>query len=622
MSTKSRFVLLIIIFSAGYQMAAGQEYILPLASNPVLSKQSVQVKKSATADTVMLELPVVDDFSYNSPYPSSEIWADKYAFVNRGYPVNPPTIGAATLDALDSDGSVYSFATISPETFDADFLTSLPINLDYPASDSIYLSFFYQPMGNGLEPGEKDSLCLDFYDPDSARWTNVWRVPGDSLDAFKQVMIPIKDPAYLKQGFRFGFRNKASLPLNDDYKDKRGNVDHWNIDYVRLDRNRSITSTLINDVAYSQIPSSMLRSYSSLPWDHFKIAFTQFFTPKISIKYTNLDNITRNVTRYLTIEDESTGEIITPVKPTAQDILSSTTTSYDFAFNYPFDYNKGDTASFILKSWLRTDDFDYKANDTVFRRQVFKDYFSYDDGTAERAYGLRGQGTSNGVIAIKFNSFIPDKLGGVDVYFTQLKDSLNLNYYFKFMVWNDNDGTPGQILYEGVTDHTVTYADALNKYVRFFFDHTVNVDGPFYVGILQYNQYLINIGLDINTPHNGNLFYNLGSGWQVSNAPGSLLLRPFVQRSYSAGIVEPGKQSGMISIWPNPSSEFLRIQPSPEINLNDLNMTITDITGKKIRSYAQVTEEIYTGDLPEGLYFMIFSKGNTLFSTEKLLIRR
>ena len=262
----------------------------------------------------------------------------------------------------------------------------------------------------------------------------------------------------LKKGFQFRFRNKASLPHNSDYLDERGNVDHWNIDYVQLDRLRAYSDTVLRDVAFSKPLPSMLKDYQSVPWDHFNRAYNTHYSVNIEIDYFNNDTATRNITRYLEVKDLIYGEEYSPGSPTTQDIFPGTSTSYEISSIYPFEFGRGDTALFEIKSYLRTDDFDYKANDTMSRLQVFRDYFAYDDGTAERSYGLRGQGTSGGIFAVRFNSFISDELGGVDVYFTQLKDSLNLNYYFKFMVWDDFEGLPGNVLYDADVDYSVFYS--------------------------------------------------------------------------------------------------------------------------------------------------------------------
>jgi hypothetical protein len=621
----NRFILfsglLFILFLSASFTARAQEYLLPLHVNPqLISNQPLQTKKSI--NNTLLELPVADDFAQQEPYPNPEIWADNYVYINNQYAVNPPSIGVATMDALDYNGSIYPFATIDPVAFNADLLTSLPINLDYPASDSIYFSFFYQPMGNGLMPRAQDSLCADFYDPVSDNWINIWRVPGDTLQEFEQVMIPIKEDLFLKEGFRFRFRNKASLPQNADYRDKRGNVDHWNIDYVKLDRNRSISDTVIRDVAFQKALPSLLKNLESLPWDHFQAAYNSIYLSYITLNYYNNDTIIRNVTRSAEMYDEVWDELYSPAVTSTQDIFPGTFTVYNINdILYPFNFNRGDTAIFRVKAWLRTDVFDNKSNDTTFRNQVFRDYFAYDDGTAERAYGLRGQGTNNGFMAVRFNSYIPDELGGIDLYFTQLFDSLNLDYFFRFMVWDDVNGMPGNVIYEDEFDHSVQYSDRLNKFVRFKFKETVPVNGIFYVGLMQYNQYLLNIGMDINKPANSNLLYNIGNGWQVSSAPGSLMLRPYIKRNYNS-IEKSETLENELRIWPNPASDIIWMDHSPENDDAEIGLIIYDITGKAVARFHSINQQIYTGNLAEGIYLFKFTSEKHNFKTQRILIQR
>ncbi|MCF8225598.1 MAG: T9SS type A sorting domain-containing protein [Bacteroidales bacterium] len=609
-----------MIIAAAPLSIAAQEYVMPLSSDPG-REMNISKHSKKNISNELYELPFVDDFSYNSNLPDETRWTDNYAYVNRTYAVGPPTIGTATLDALDQNGAVYPFATINPETFDADYLTSVPINLNYEASDSIYLSFYYQPMGNGLEPRPYDSLCLDFYDPVNDAWINVWQTEGDTLAPFRQVMIPITEERFLKEGFRFGFRNRASLPQNTDYKDKRGNVDHWNIDYVKLDHSRNVNDTIHRDVAFIKPLSSMLKGHESIPWDHFNAAYNSTYLSYFRIEYRNNDTATRNVTRSIQVLDEIDGELYKPGNASAQDIFQNSAVAFEIGSIYPFQFGNGDTASFLIKSWLRTDDFDYKQNDTITRRQVFRDYFAYDDGSAERAYGLRGQGTNNGLIAVRFNSFIADELGGVDIYFTQLLDSLNLGYYFKFMVWDDFQGAPGNLIYDGSTDHTVVYSDVLNKYQRFEFDRTVPVNGTFYVGLLQYNQFLLNIGMDINTDPNNNLLYNLGTDWKISSAPGSLMIRPFVKRHYSSGdAIIPDRKEFMI--WPNPATDKITIEPGHLLDHTFNHYRIFDLTGKLVLEAELHSSVIATGSLPEGMYFITLTGTNDDKATSKFIIRR
>ncbi|MCK4991900.1 MAG: hypothetical protein KAS29_15480, partial [Bacteroidales bacterium] len=449
-------------------MIQAQEHISPLHSNPRAAQQYKDfhsAKKSTQA--VLLELPFFDDFSNSSLNADTGRWSNAFAFVNNNFSVNPVTNGVATLDALDEVGSIYSHAVISSSSFVADSLTSHTINLAYPASDSIYLSFLYQPGGLCDLPEEEDSLMVDFYASDSSEWINVWRIPGTELHPFKHVMIPVTDERFLTSEFRFMFRNRASLPKNNETPDKRSNVDYWHVDYVRLDRNRTAGDTVLRDVAFNTPLTSIFKELSAVPWPHFEAAYNTTLSPFVSAQYRNNDSITRNVTRSLTILEPLYGESEPIGIPTAQDIPAFEERIVDFAFPYDLDFNRGDSALVRFKAAIRTDEFDPKVNDTVIYDQPFRDYYAYDDGSAENGYGLFGEGTANASVAYQFKSFKKDTLRGVKMYFNRTHGDYTQDY-FRLAVWEHDPilNGPGKLVYSmaGVKPE---YQEELNRFYTY-----------------------------------------------------------------------------------------------------------------------------------------------------------
>ena len=114
-------------------------------------------------------LPFFDDFSQSTLYPDPTKWTDNNVLVNDGFPICPTNRNAATFDVLDANGRVYDYAISNP--FVAEYLTSARIRLDsimepepraITPADSVYLSFYYQPQGNGNAPEAQDSLVLQF----------------------------------------------------------------------------------------------------------------------------------------------------------------------------------------------------------------------------------------------------------------------------------------------------------------------------------------------------------------------------------------------------------------------------------------------------------------------------
>ena len=154
-----------------------QEVITGLQSNSRIKNNGEQLRELkglAAADTLVL--PFFDDFSGHSIFPDPGKWTDNYVFINNTYSDRQITAGIATFDALDNSGRLYPTATSTG--FKADHLTSQPINLNYTASDNIWLSFFYQAGGLADPPEQNDSLTLQFFAPAEQKWYSVWKAEG------------------------------------------------------------------------------------------------------------------------------------------------------------------------------------------------------------------------------------------------------------------------------------------------------------------------------------------------------------------------------------------------------------------------------------------------------------
>jgi len=186
-------------------LAAGAqgEQVAPLRWNPALARPAKKntiapAKKAAAA----LSLPFFEDFTDYSLYPNSARWQDSQVYVNNTMCVTPVSRGVATFDALNQRGRPYDTLNRYSVRF-ADSLTSQPIDLSSALpGDSIYLSFFYQPEGNGFSPETQDSLML-FFLGKYQRWTQVWAIPGADVQPFQQVMIPVSDTSFLHGAFQF-----------------------------------------------------------------------------------------------------------------------------------------------------------------------------------------------------------------------------------------------------------------------------------------------------------------------------------------------------------------------------------------------------------------------------------
>ena len=194
------YIILLFLFPG---QVISQEIVIGLQSNQLLKQNTANISliKGLAADT--LELPLFDDFSGQEVFPDSKIWSDNYVLINNTYSDRQITAGIATFDALNNLGRLYE--TASPTGFEADHLTSQPVNLNLPATDNIRLSFFYQPGGLADMPEENDSLTLQFFAPSENKWYSVWKNKNISNSGFKAVIIKIDQPRYSEKRISFPF---------------------------------------------------------------------------------------------------------------------------------------------------------------------------------------------------------------------------------------------------------------------------------------------------------------------------------------------------------------------------------------------------------------------------------
>ncbi|MDQ1297089.1 MAG: type sorting protein, partial [Bacteroidota bacterium] len=512
-------ILNIIFLLLSLGSVKSQEVVTGLQSNPVLkSGKSESTLMKGFTDT--LELPFFDDFSGRGVFPDAGRWSDNNIFINDTYSNSQISIGVATFDALDNSGRMYE--TASPAGFEADRLTSQPINLNYLPSDNIRLSFYFQPGGLADMPEVKDSLVVQFFAPEIESWYSVWKGSISNNPDFKAVILYINQPEFLKKGFMFRFINYASLSDNLGDPSMVGNCDQWNIDYILLDKNREPGDTVFTDVAFRLPLRSLLKTHEAMPWKQFRQIYLQEMDTEIPVHYRNNDTIIRNVTRNFEIRDVYEESQAALFSAGATNIAPLKNEDYNASLIHTFNTVNNDSALFRITGWLITDDFDPKDNDTLVYYQIFNNYFAFDDGSAENGYGINGLGSKNAMVAVRFKSFMKDTLRAIKICFND--SYLNANKRsFNLMVWDDNGGIPGNVLYSG-NEVMVEQGEAINGFYTYHLSAGVAVDDIFYVGWKQLSDAFLNAGLDINTPHYGRQFYWINGTWNPSQVNGSLMI--------------------------------------------------------------------------------------------------
>lgn len=613
---------LLLAFSAILTITAmhGQEVLRPLKVNAQLQHPA----GTAGSRTVVemrdtLCLPFLDDFSgkyvfvdgaltscgdtieqvSSALYPSAVYWTDSNAFVNNTYPSLPPTYGVVTLDGIDKRGKPYNEASSLAQ---ADFLTSRYIFLGGPITDSVYLSFYYQPGGFGEFPNDQDSLILEFKDADD-NWNKIWstvNTNGDAPQSFQLAMVPVTD-AYHYDGFRFRFRNWAGV---------NGNNDHWHIDYVLLDDDRTYNDTLFRDVAIIYQPEPYLQDYRQMPWNQFKAHQSEEIAAEHGVFMYNNFNTIINTAHQYGVTEKYSGSTVMPV-------TSPVSVNFDpFSINYNsytnFEVSAAtpgfDDDSLTMRFTYIVDGASdvYRRNDTLVHDQAFYNYYAYDDGTAERAYAIVGTGAK---LAIHFYANEPDTLKEVYIHWAYV-DGNKSDLFFSLMVWDFID-TTGLTSEENIIFQndflTPKYVDSINGYyvyklVDFLGNPTpVVVDGDFYVGWLQSQEEFLNVGFDANSDAKDDVYFNVGAAWQQSALSGAIMIRPQVGGNYSMynTIGEPAIQQHHITAFPNPTNAQLQFAGLPD---GVYAIDIFDRAGACVMRTETASAQVSVVDLASGLY--------------------
>ncbi len=515
----------------------------------------------------------------------------------------------------------------------ADTLTSIPINLSpYDPDDNVYLYFAYQGGGLGNDPEPQDSLIVEFLAPLGGEnpWVKVWSMEGSEMTEFAEVFIPIDDEIFLQDNFQFRFRNKATLT---------GNLDHWHIDYVFLNNNIVPESQDFFEVAFASCPNTLLQDFTAMPWTHFLVNPSQFMRTTIQTTQRNLsNNQADNITSGFKVDYEGTiwdnlnnfSNIV---------VLPNEIFTTDYAINsapnnFVYDVNVNDTCAVFDVSFyqdrigiLSGDKIGVPNNDSLVFKQVFENYYAYDDGSAEAAWSLN---TAGGRTAVKYNVAVTDTLLGLFIHFSPIQfDNSFENFILR--VWDDNNGVPGAEIGENFNFHQPHYyTNGPNVFAFYELDAPVEVSGVIYVGFVQDSNAELNVGLDLNNNFNTTrLFYQLGFGsaWTQSQAPGSVMIRP-VFKAGKSGVwnsIDEAAFDGSVKVYPNPMTDVLTIEADFHGRLTGgCEVWVVDMQGRTLlrQRINEVRTRIDVAALRQGFYTLVIVDADGRILSRRKLVKQ
>lgn len=555
-----------------------------------------------------------------------KLWLNEQAYHNYRFAVNPWSLGVVTFDGLDEYGYPYNFGSIT-NSFN-DTLLAKPIDMSsLTPQDSVYFSFLYQTEGFGDIPESNDSLFLEFYSPVTKMWERVWRTSGGPTTDFKVAHIRLINPEYFNKGFQFRFINFSS---------PAGGLDHFHIDYVNLRPSSGRQDTLFRDFAIVYPISTLLKDYISVPWKHYKASPNGKMSDEVKVTVRNGSVLTENnqngeVKVYYNGNLESSF-VLNASTLSGGNINYAPRTTYeslhDFSSGYQYDPSVGnDTVAYFDYEGSATAQFpNNPINDTTFGRQSFENYYAYDDGTAEKAYGVTG---NQGLLAYKFKTYQADSLIGILIHFVPSVVDVS-NNLFLLTVWGDDNGKPGNIIYEdeAYAPNQPIYESGRNKFHRYLFKDTmiVPVGETFYIGMRQLNEERLNIGFDMNHDNSDKIFWSVNHGgtWYNASFPGSVMMRPIISSNMNdkvVGVENFGKITQIdydFNIYPNPTSSFVNIDFIE--NDNQTQFEIVDLNGRIIK-HIDYNYNIDVSSIQSGIYLVKRIENNQIVKVKKLIIQ-
>ncbi len=604
--------ILFVLFVSMLQLVA-QPTLVPLSTNAALTNIPAQHYRTKLSS---LSLPFFDDFNYKNVYPNPDLWADNYAYINATYPINPPTIGVATLEGLNPNGAPYSLNSNLVDF--ADKLTSQPIDMSgLAASDNVWLSFFFEAKGNGDSPFKnRDRLYLEMKDTAQV-WTSAWFADVSVLDTFIQVFIPITDAKYLFDNFQFRFRNFGSLA---------GNVDHWHLDYIRLDKDRDTTIEKdIYDLAYNMPPSSIFEPYYTLPYNQIDTSYYRGENT-ISIK-NNFILPTTDFVDYFEAELLNDNSTLVDYSGVSVDLAPNKAYIQSYPALLLPEGLTADTISIALRYSFNTSAENasptpVKANNAY--EQIFQisNFFAYDDATAEQGFTVFNN-SSDVDVAVKYHNIQSDTLRALRLHLSNIVYDIN-NTKFDIKIWKGIGlgTTKDTLLYE---EEDVTFSelrtlqDPRPGFNAFYYkeilpelnsNQPLILNGDYYVGIRIRAANKVVVGFDVNNDAKNYCYYKLITGWERSVFDGAFMINPVFGKALPWQLTssQPTKLENF-DVYPNPTAFWLHL-PS---HFNGFSYDIMDVQGGLVAQDYSMNNTINVANLNAGIYVIKIIQENKVY---------
>ncbi len=589
------------------------------------------------------ELPIIDDFSDPDSNWNTSLWDLNLttAHLNNSRAIRPPSIGVVSFDGYDATGHLY-------KTREKDQLVMLATDLSVSKGSNIYLTFYLEFGGYGAisNPVESSLELLMVDEQGKENSIKTW-YESDLAETDRFYITEVEvDDKYLHSKSQFIFRllSDQDMDLNDS----------WHLDYFTIQEGTPQDFSF--DISFSNVPTSLLSKYTSMPFDQFYVRPHQMLADSVTISLYNHfpyrekllqdrftirsseNDVNFSSSFLLTVPDVQTNQNVLNQgstvyrNPLPKERLIEYLTSFAIEKNHRFhlfyDFYQDEEELFQAETFLR--------NNEIKQTLLLEDRFAMDDGTYEESLYIRRhtQATSP-AIALEYESFLDDDLLGFEILL--LNSSTQEQVDFQLSIYSDT------LLSDPILEvENVSLTPSYNQEKQVFEFQEVRLSalglsplhiphGKFYIVLSLIDKprgYTLTFGFDKSSYRGFNNFYYRGSRneeWLLQEGKtyaGYAMVRPIMatRTDVTTPISSAEDPLNKVSIYPNPSSgKVLLAGLSREASRID----IYTITGQKVLSTSTFGQENIPLHVPEKGAFMVawFDKNGILLGTRQLFIK-
>ncbi len=575
-----------------------------------------------------LQLPFIDNFFYPGPYPNDDLWLDRSVFINRSLAFEPISLGAASFDGTNEEGVPYGGGTGISDRLTSSFI-------DLSDKDFPVLQFYYQARGRGFAgfPRKADSLILEFRNQEGG-WSQIKAYPGigsEDVKPFQYEEISIAEE-FRYDGFQFRFKNISR---------RDGVLGLWHLDNVRL-IDEPVPTQNIPDISILSEPSGILTPYRALPYNQFRnwisTQTAEFIDISVSNNFPSTQEVSISRLKVNALPENTPliEETLLEVPPVATE-NQRTLEPGQFTFTNELKrrnglinalqnlaFNEDDSIQIEMIYEIEPENEGnepaFEGNNTVRSVNDIRDYFAYDDGSAEVGIYVQGTGQFD-MVAQEYEAIEGDTLKAVRMMFPFVFAE-GERQRFELLVWIDSlKSTPDFSRFYDQPIFGARHKEGPASFTNFSLKTPTGEDttlyipaGKFYVGWRQVSSsgpFGLYLGFDRDSPEaTSRIFFNTTGTWNSlsgGTAQGAIMIRPVFGSKIQ--VTTEVNQPPLLSIpsfevYPNPTMDFLYIKDQNKVRKQSQFVAVNSLGQKLFLPHKG--NKISTRSLVPGFYILLW----------------